>query len=275
MCYFAHQKFGFRVYIDYKVSKKEAKQLYKEILSIIKRGIQAIAPEVKKAGKEALEKGDIIIENRLYSAESRYLYFSKAAKKHKNSSARQYLEEAAVISFFSLIEHLCVLLLAFSKSKHKNNLHAYSRQKWHYKYKVVFPLNIKIFSGFYTYMCGLATVKRNPNSHGYLGKYNEIFDFYLEPARHRIPMSLYDLELLSKYKSSKTNLAKLDTFLKTIRKHKSTEKAMLYLDAHLDLSYSPHALKEYEGIQKMTKKRVLEYVEYMSRQADDFANMDW
>jgi len=216
----AHQKFGFNIYVDRKTDETEAKTLGEEILTKIDKAIKLARPYVESEGIRALENGEIIISNKLRDIEEEFKFFVRESlSKRKKSNVPDvvsitkklparisfkqylegnYLEDAAYIAFYSLLEHLCILCLAFTSSNDKYNIAAYSKKTWQEKYKQVFPLEIPEFRDYYDKFIDYAKYKRNPAAHGLLDKNNTLFDFYLPKAKHRIPMRLYSRKIAFK-----------------------------------------------------------------------------
>ncbi|OQY67094.1 hypothetical protein B6D29_02270 [Microgenomates bacterium UTCPR1] len=293
---FSHEKFGFRVYLDKKIIEKDAIKVSEEIIKIINKALKLSEPIVKDVGRLELSKGEIIINNKLHDIESEYLFFSNLSQiKEKKANIpkafsiktppiksdfkswreSEYLADAAYIMFFSLLEHICILGLAFTQNN-KVSIGEFARYKWYEKFKMIFSLEVIEFRDFYNYLHKVADNKRNPTSHGYLSKKNTIFNFYFDKAHHRIPMALYDKELLYiSGDTQKVNLETLHSFLKLIRKHSKTRNMMFYLDSGLDVSYDKSTLIEYRTLMSLTQKSAKDYIENLCRNSDDMANMDW
>jgi|SRR3989344_1786432 len=292
---FAHQKFGFRVYLDKRLGDKDAEIIFDEIVAKVDKCLILVQPLIREYGVESLKKGELVVENRLHEIEKEYnFFFNESRRKIKKSNIpdklslssklghlnfklsqeSRYMSNATCISFFSLIEHLCVLGLAFTNSSEKYNLERFSRKTWQDKFKVVFSLKNTTLNDYYNKFVDLAKYRRNPTAHGYLGKANTIFYFYLPEARHKIPMDLYDRELVFNLEKDE-NLSMFASFLKEIRKIKESKKWMRYLDSGLNVSYDTESLKEYEHLMKSSEQEIRSYIEYQARLSDDLGNMDW
>lgn len=292
---FTHQKFGFRLYIENKVTQDKAEGLFNEIIGKINIILKLIEPIVRNEGIKSLVKGEVIIENKLRELEEEFNFFLNEAQiKRKKSNIpntlklsdrtvnvsfklykeAEFLSNATYISFFSLLEHLCILGLAFTNTPEKFNFEDFSRKKWQEKFKIVFPLNVPEFRDYYNKFIDLAKYRRNPTAHGHLDKAYTIFNFYLPEASHRIPMGLYNRELVHSLKKE-DNLTLLKSFIKLIRTNKTTKRWMLYLDRGFDVYYEKGELGEYMHFMKSSSRDVKEYLEYLSRMEDDLGNMDW
>lgn len=293
---FAHQKFGFRIYVTNELTENRAEKVSKEIQEILNKCLKLIKPEIRSAGLSALSGSEVIVLNKLGEIERTFMYFYKeSVRKKKRSNIPQAislsspihkvswrlneeserLADAAYIAFFSLIEHLCILCLAFSPKLESTNLKDFSKLQWTEKYKTVFPMDNKEFSAYYQKLFQIAKFRRNPASHGYLDKTNTIFSFYVQDARHRIPMNLYDRELIAQFSKNDINLETLVSFLKMIRKNPTTKSWMSYLDRGFDISYRQDSTQELRTFLSLSKKEMKEYLDYQSRLVDDHANMDW
>ncbi len=294
---FAHQKFGFRLYIDKDLAEEKANLLFKEIDSVISYCLNKIEPIIRAEGLISLNKGEVIVENKYFEIEREFNFFLKESLRKKKMAnipkslklstrtevmkydfeldmESRYLEDAAYVSFFSLIEHICILGLAFIDSKEKYDFFNFSKKTWQDKFKEVFPISDPKFSIFYNKLVNLSKYRRNPVAHGHLDKLYTIFYFYVPEARSRIPMGLYDQEVFLKLKDD-GNLKVLSDFLSFIRKNPKTKKWMQYISRGLDISYNRSSLLEYEGYLNSSSKVGLAHLDYMTRMVDDMANMDW
>lgn len=289
-----HQKFGFRIYVSNKKDKEEAAKLFQEILHNIDLSLRVAKKDVREIGIASLKKGEVIVENKFRHIENEFTYFLKETKRKQKKSnmpttlsfpsvgkinfklyeQAEYIADATYIAFFSLIEHLCILGLAFTTSSEKYNLESFSKKTWQDKFKHVFPLTDPEFNDCYNKLVNLAKYRRNPVAHGYLDKTYAIFHFYLPEAEHRIPMGLYDRELLFKLKHHE-NLSVLEDFLRLVRTNKQTKKIMWYLEMGFDISYAKDSFKEYEKYMHTSDREAKEYLKYQAHLEDNFANMDW
>lgn len=186
----------------------------------------------------------------------------------------EFLSDAVYISFFSLLEHICILGLAFTNTPEKFNFEDFSRKKWQEKFKIVFPLNVPEFNDYYTKFIDLVRYRRNPTAHGHMDNAYTIFHFYLPDANHRIPMGLYSRELVHSLKRE-DNLNLLKSFLKLLKTNNTTKRWMMFLDRGFDVYYQKEEIKEYMRYMKSNKNEAKEYLDYMSRMEDDLGNMDW
>ncbi len=291
----AHQKFGFRIYISNKVDEAVAKKLFEEILQRIELCLSLIEPAIREIGILSLKNGEVIVENKFQEIEKEFKFFLREARRkqkrsnmpttltlsgnlgkinYKHYEQAAYLSDATYIAFFSLVEHLCLLGLAFTNSPQRYQLEKYSKLNWQDKFKEIIPINDPEFNACYNNLVNLAKYRRNPTAHGYLDKTHAIFHFYLPEAAHRIPMGLYDRELFYRLKSGE-NLKVLEDFLQLVKKSKLTKKIMWYINAGFDVFYESDSFKRYQEYMNLSDAGAKEYLEYEGRIADNNANMDW
>ncbi|MFZ7121220.1 MAG: hypothetical protein ACOWWH_09745 [Eubacteriaceae bacterium] len=292
-CSIAHQKFGFRVYVANE-DTKNPKTVAEEVAEIIEKGIEYSEPIIRKYAIDSLKIGDINADNRLRELKEVYEYFrdevskrkrkiesiSKAKGKNKYFQEQfklekeiSYLEQAGYVAFFSLLEHLCILVLAFRDIPERKNVKEFAQKSWQDKFKIVFDLSQKEFKENYDYLLGISRYKRNPSVHGLFDKLHTIFYFYLPSARHRVSVGLYDKEILLRWRNEKLSFEKLDAFLELLSKHESTKRIWRYImDAGLNVTFG----KDAENLDVFSfDEEFEEYLKYLVYQYDNMANMDW
>lgn len=291
----AHQKFGFSLYIDKQIKLREATVLKDEILGKTVYALKLIEPIIENEGTKSLKRGEIIVENKFKELENEFLYFLKGYEKRKITPIKyktitrghlsvshptnspfevRYLSDATILSFYSLLEHLCVLGLAFTDNSEKYDLESFSKKNWQGKFKSVFPLSVIDFNTYYNKLVDLAKYRRIPAAHGHLDKFYTIFHFYLEEANHKIPMSLYNKEIFTNSNENE-NLVWMNSFLQLLRKHTSTKRMMCYIDEGLSVSFEKQSLSDYLTYVKSDSNIAREYIHYNMRLTEDMTNMDW
>ena len=286
-CQCTHQKFGFRIYIDNELPVASAEKLFQEIIAVLEKAIEGSKPFIAAEGIKRLERGEIIISNRLAELENRYVFFREETKKRtqdrkdwKTFDFEKYKEfhfcaDAAYVAFFSLLEHLCILGFGFVQHVKKEDLPEFCKQIWSDKFKQIFSLQQKVINDAYVYLVQLSRHKRNPTVHGYVDKMNTIFHFYSEDARHRTAMNIFDRELVSGTEDPEINFEKLDAFLTYLRTDDGTKRMMQYLDTEFDVAYDDRSLRTHRMFMSLDDAEAAEYLEHLSRKFDDAANMDW
>jgi hypothetical protein len=242
-CYVAHEKFGFRVYVPHK-SDADAEAIGREIEERLHRALLASGPIIETYADDALEKGEIIVENTFKELHQRYVFFRRKAQQKQRITAdsisderssrsryrvfleRGHYEQATYFSFFSLLEHICVLFLGFRDVEERSDVGALSRAKWSDKFKTVFDIADPEFKSFYDMFLGLAKYRRNPAAHG---NTNTVFDFYLSGARHKLSVLIMDNRLSMQWHDQSINFDVLDSFLKLLKTHASTKTIFAYI----------------------------------------------
>jgi len=285
-CSVSHQKFGFRIYIDNK-NTKISEKIAREIEETIEKALKYSEPIIKDHANKALEHGDISINNRCHELQQTYEYFKSEVikrkkilkipiskktdytKRIKSLNEISHLEQAGYVAFFSLLEHLCILTLAFRDIPERNDVKGFTRKIWKDKFKIVFDLAQKEFKESYDYLLNISRHKRNPNVHGLM---RSNFHFYFLPAKHRISVGLYDQEILLQWQDEELNFKNLDAFLSLLANHKSTKRIWKYINSGLNIIFGEHA----ENINQFpSDKDFDEFLEYQIYRADNVGNMDW
>lgn len=290
----AHQKFGFKLYINTE-TEECGKEIAKVLENLLYNSLLNIHPLVEYYAKEALLNGEIIVENKFRSLFMPYDYFQKMTlrkkkvienakpkiKKVGNTTTMyftkaiqeiEYYETASYITFFSLLEHICVLFLAFRNIPERKNVDKFSGLPWSDKFKKVFSIKEAEFESFYNEFTGLARYKRNPSAHG--GSYT-VFDFYLDGAKHKFSCSLNNNKVSIKWRNRENNLSVMDSFLELLQNHPSTHSIFTYIKSGLNVSFKKESHQMNDEISNMTKDDIDQYVHYMIGRYNDALNMDW
>lgn len=287
-CVAAHEKFGFRVYVTAD-NEEEARTIGEKIEKQLDKALHASRPIVEHYAKDALKQGDIIVENIFGQLFGPYEFFRKMALKKKRAAGtsvqktsaynlykqrreQEYFEQATYFSFFSMLEHLCVLFLAYRNIPERKDVASFSRLNWSDKFKCVFDIMDPEFGDIYTHLIGIARYRRNPAAHGYA---HTVFDFYLKGARHKISASLNERDVSLRWNDQTGNFEAMESFLKLIKKHKTTRNIFAYIQTGLNISFAASSLPENDRVARMSLAVVREHIEYMIRLSDDMGNMDW
>lgn len=293
-CSITHEKFGFRLYVSAS-SEEEAKQLAEKLEAIFQKALLTLMPLIEHYAKQALSNGEIIVENNFIQLYGTYNYFQSTTNRKKKIAAKSRpktvkkgdvtiisshksifevpkYEIATCFSFFSLLEHICVLFLAYINVPENGNVGSFASLKWSEKFKTVFDLNESEFKSIYDKLIRLAKNRRNPAAHGGT---QTVFSFYLEGAKHKISCSLNDKVITFKQNSQQEDFDAMQAFLKLVKTHPSTRSIFLLIESGLNVSFSKDSLATNNMIAGMSKNEVEEYIDMTIRQYDDMANMDW
>lgn len=313
-CAVMHKKFGFYTYVDNSLDEKYGSEINTEIQKIILKGLSAAERVVREEAVKDIKLGKIIIENKYHELLRMYQFFKTSSKRKQHDDGKKIMkmieenrekklsakeleqvvenvkkimegyskpdekirfnEEAAYIAFFSLLEHLCMLCLPFSSSKYTNDVYSFSKLNWSDKFKEVFPLSEKDFKKSYDAFANLARYRRNASAHGYLDKMHTSFAFYFEPARHRIPVAIYDSEIITKWNNKETNFKELDDFISNIHIHALTRNRMAYIDYPFDISFDKDSVKQYKKINRYTERGLKQFLNAESWRYTNALNMD-
>lgn len=304
-CTVMHQKFGFKLLLEHGLSKKETTQLHDDIVAKLSKALDLVQKVVRQGAADALQSGNIIISNKLRDGRGMYEFFKtqaqtkqadddfdleaiRTSKKsmeeiledmRKISSSKQkadYLEQAAYLAYFGMLEHLCVLFLPFSKSSHIKDPHNFIRKlNWSQKFKEVFPIAEPDFKQLYDYLHELADHRRNATAHGHFDKLNTNYSFYFEPAKHRIPFSVYDGKIVEKWQDKAVNFKKLDSLFTLLATNPKTKNTYEYIISDFDISFDPKSIKQYQKLVKMSDKKAGEFIKHETNVWEAHANMDF
>lgn len=283
-CAASHQKFGFRIYVKSE-SEEESKKIAEEIESKIFKAIDLATPLFNLNADDALENGKIIVDNNFNNLYNEYNFFKRQALLKKELTAKKqqysprvgrayfekyYFEKAVYFTFYSMLEHLCVLFLAFTNVPDRQNVNLFLKKKWSEKFNTVFDLNKPEFNEIYLHLKGLARYRRNPAAHG---NTNMAFSFFLEGANHKMSILLHDREMINAWLLEEKNFDVLDSFVRLLNKDAKTKNIFAYIKAGLNVNFcSPSRNDE---IANMKKNEIVEYLKFQLRRSDDMANMDW
>lgn len=150
-CSIAHQKLGFRIYVSAD-TENEAMEVAEYLECLLHKALLVTLPLVEEYAKEALLKGEIIVENKFNELFKPYDYFQKVTLRKRRLAEKskpkikklgnvttitsnkamyeiKYYETASYFSFFSILEHLCVLFLAFRDIPERENVEKFSNLK--------------------------------------------------------------------------------------------------------------------------------------------------
>jgi len=200
-CSFALQKFGLRLYISCaNDTDLDCDKLHKEIIGKLKKRIQTIEKTILiPFAQTQIKEGHVTIVNQYHSLENRYVYFrekaEKASKRKLKSKGKNFTEDmqkllqynysrridvfynalAMLDAYFSLLEHLFVLVRPFQNGK--PDLVNYISEYWGDKF-------IKLFD-----------IKKNPTAKSFYDRLDLIKEryrnFYAHGAFEKAGASLY------------------------------------------------------------------------------------
>lgn len=303
-----HRKFGF--YIISNSDEEKVTALGIEAMSQIKKAIHSAEGLIQPYVKDKVNKGEFSVNNEYHKIQDKYLFFRDAAKteyekiKKLDSKKRKirienfadsfngrmalvkaadYNASAMIDAYFSLLEHILVLLVPFSKHVDHSTFKTeeFIGMNWKDKYKIIFQIISDVES--LKQMEKLTEIKeafRNPLAHGYFFKNGNSFFVHMEHIG-AIPFSLtknngnliYGMEKIGSFNFSQICRA-FDDFDKFLHKNIQSKFGMLYIKSGLLIAFTKDISEYYQSF--MTSMRKFNnFIEYQSSLADDASNMDW
>ncbi len=303
-----HRKFGFRIISsNNKESIKTGIEAMRQIHKMIPYAEELFQPYIKSI----IKKNNISLDNKYYLIYNRYKYFKNKSssafrlsdkylkqtsnqtsiqeffklynKKRRKISIGNYYLIAMVDSFFSLLEHIFVLLIPFIPKFdiHSIKLDEVIGMKWKNKYRIIFDELEDIGSN--KKLENLVKIKeifKNTSSHGHFLKRDNSFLIQTE-FLGLIPVVLSDYQdtlsysIDSKYGMSFKDIRdSFNSFIKFLKTNKKTKYGMRFIESGLPIAFDDDSVKSYNEAMS-SKKSFEEFLHYLSHLHDNAANMDW
>ena len=306
-----HRKFGFKI-ISSSINE-HIKKIGLEAISQIQRAISLSEKLIEPTIRSNVNAGKITLRNEYTSITKRYEFFRKKAEKdyaenkkkeitvqqksdkgltafvnaHNESMRRfqsaSHFMTAMLDSYFSLIEHIFVLLVPFQDDKKvsKINIETFIGYNWKDKYKTLLPISTdKIALQLLERLDKIKEQLRNPLTHGYFLKKGHSFFVHMEQIG-AIPMTLTKTNQQLKYFFGSTAPLTFkevcncfDDLDKFLNQHKQTKFGMQFIKTGLPVAFDESTRGLYRSAMA-TKKHFNEFIGYISYQYDNSANMDW
>ena len=194
-----------------------------------------------------------------------------------------YFLTAMMDAYFSLLEHLFVLLLPFINHIDLTNIdiEEFIGKNWKDKFMVIFDLNTdKSAQQMLNRLHQIKENFRNPLTHGYFEKKGQSF-FVQMKHLGLIPMMLtrsskqFNYRFCDNVKISFDDIVEcfddFDTFLKN---SESTKYGIKYIESGLPISYNPQSCMMYENAMK-DEDSFDQFIKYTNKAHENAANMDW
>ena len=302
----SHRKFGFIILTtpDY----SEYKEIAIKAIKAINKAIPIAEKLIKPSIKSRVDKGYITLPNDYWILKSRYDYFRemaessfREAEKYKASKSNgevfKHTKKASnyviamIDAYFSLLEHVLVLLKPFVRPKViESNLASYIGLNWGEKYKIIFAINEdQKAKEHYDYMLNIKERYRNTLAHGNFQKNGGSMYVHMENLG-AIPMLLTKSNETLRFSFSRlgeidfgfygidetvyryicNTFDGFDSFLKT----GITKYGMQYLESGLSVAFDNNSKQMYVSAMK-SDKEFKEFIEYKSYMHDRAVNMDW
>lgn len=310
----AHKKFGFTISANEK--NDNFSSLGMEAMGMIHKAIPSAESLVNPIIHEKLNKGDVTIESKYTKMRNRYLFFREKAlegeigdekkieelKRNSSSgnfkdgdsfvahinlmpryrSSKTYYLLAMIDAYFSLLEHISILLLPFVKEiKLKEiKLENFMGQTWKAKLRII--LNYKENKSALRYLEILDEIKeqiRNPAAHGDYFKNGGSFYVHIE-GTGAIPFTLTRAKQNFKFSDTgrsfmtAENIVKhfddFDSYLDTL----DTCFGMLYIKRDLPVAFDTKSVATCRRRTK-TEKSTIKYIDDTLQEINRSMNMDW
>jgi len=301
-CSFAHQKFGLRLYIDSSAmpSEGDAQDLLERITKLLESAQRSLERrQLRLFADEQIRQGRLTIRNQYHRLRHIYEYFREGAtlafagqgrlspelpgggKRFSPAAEGFYNTVAMVSAYFSLLEHVLVLLLPFKGfDPSESALKDFIGERWGSKFRKVFAVDRdpSAKSNFDT-LYRIAEEYRNTYGHGGFDKNGSTFLFHMEGVG-ALPAVLSDIRGNSYFSFAPVDL---DDFSRVKLAFDSIDEwlgkdvaplAMKWVESGLDVYYD----EDFRGqaVLAMESPGLFDsFIEYCSYLADRAANMDW
>ncbi len=309
-----HRKFGF--YIISNEDGDEITRIGHEAILCIKKAIPYAETLIEPVITQLVDKGNVTLENKYRAIQSRYQFFRKKAEKEfkqaiknkgkvkkterkgkgmfasvttfENLSAKYRLAgnnyaTAMLDSYFSLLEHILVLLLPFVPhiKFEQIDLNSFISLNWRDKLKIIIELEKDANAlKLYERLSAIKEDLRNPLTHGYFLKDGNSLYVHM-PKVGAIPMNLTKKENHLSYAFfvvHKTNFDEIintfDEFHNYLRTSPSTMFGMKYIEIGLPIAFDLNSRQRY----KYSMTDIHHFEAFIRQQDYDYTNamnMDW
>lgn len=310
----AHRKFGFS--ISGEEENEEINKIGVEAISLILKAIPFTEALIKPIVNEKVKGGKITIESKYTKVKNRYLFFREKITEQnspdfeklkflksnfdvknfkdgesfheyyialeRQNSYLDYYFLSMIDAYFSMLEHICILLIPFVKSINMKEIELdnYISQNWKAKLKIV--LQIKTNKNSAKYLEILDEIKeqiRNPASHGDYHKNGNSFYVHMENLG-AIPFTLTKSK--TNYKFSETSKSRIS--IENVIKHfddfenyletSETKYGMMYIKRDLPVAFDKNSVTTLRR-RTRTEKSTTKYIEDTVKELENAMNMDW
>ena len=253
-----------------------------------------------------MQKGNFTVENNLPKLHSEYMYFRQTALEEYEKEPPKpkpvkfdddgraiaynldpfrplriggYLAKASIISYFSWIEHLLVLLYPLTQSYQSEEMEVFLGKTWREKWGMVFSHEDRKAQKALSILNLLAKNYRNPLAHGGIKRGGEFLAFHLSGAG-AVPFLEDDDNL-----GAEITIAQIseERFKKIISQQDETiclirqsrlALAWEYVASGLNVAGDVNSHNKYLVAQK-SDDAMEEFIAYTSYMEDKYANMDF
>jgi hypothetical protein len=302
-----HRKFGFTVEAE-DARSSSTQKLAREMLTVLSRGITFAEKALEPMISFQIKEGNISIPNHFHQLDRRYRFFRKRAlrayrqpkpkpKEHKDASGnvtgtsfdlgkadREGFNYAVAMlgAYFSRLEHVLVLLLAFGNyDPESDDLARFIGMIWSEKFKRLF--NVNSAPGNKRIYDDLRHIKErylNTFSHGGFEKAGASLFFHV-PYLGPVPVQMSQFGTSVHYSLFPLNLQSFSETLQILDRTDSlltsddaTKYGMKFIETGLTVSYSKVSRDRYKkAMQSDAAFRA--FLDHASYVATTYANMDF
>lgn len=296
---FSLQKFGLRLY--HHKDAAPSIELIDDMLGALHKAMGIISKLMEPVARAQIAAGNVTIENSFCKLDNMYGYFRKQAKDNfaklpppekpeiedlgklltnafQRDAAGAYNTIAMIDAYFSRLEHLLVILLAFQRAAgSKPELLKEIAGLWSDKFKRIFPFGMPGAKALYERLVALREKQRNPIAHGNFRKDGKSLYFHFAAAgavscdltsqRTKASMFLADEE---DYLAACTLFDEMDKFIA----ESPLRFGFLYAKSGLNVAYDDETIAKYQAASS-DDETFYSFLEEQSYIADMRANMDW
>lgn len=297
-----HEKFGPNAYLPPQTPPPVCASVIEALASLTKIAELVLLPQAAAQ----IEAANVTIDNRMIRMDSRYRFFrdnaaaafaspSSPLNPILNESGERvgvsgnlfrprvvggYLAGSMIDAYFSMLEHLLVLVLAFLDFDPENGrLKAIASDTWTNKYKAVFALNSNDDAKrHYDRLMTIREQYRNPSAHGDFGKNGTSFYFHVAgvgalPAllsRQSVSPEIFITPIpQSSFDEICTSFDQCDQLFWT-----QLPAATEFARSGLDVVFSKRARAEYKEAAQ-SRESLIAFMDRQSYLSDRDANMDY
>ncbi len=299
-CSIASQKSGLRLYIDRTAfgTEEEAEQFSRRIIGSVIAGQKVAERDVLRPLGEAQNRaGNVTIRNQYGQLRRAYKYFREGVEiayagegrlaKTRPSEHGWWLAPerheawwntfAMVVAYFSLLEHILVGCLPFSRfDPDADNAVAFISLKWNEKYKRIFGSSDAQATRFLTKLRAISEAYRNTYGHGGFDKFGATVAFHV-PGVGAVPAVLSDIRTSPHFDFVPTAEADFADICSTFDEFETwlgrgqLKNAWAWITAGLDYRFD----EQFRQVVEDDTADFDSFLEYSDYLADQAANMDW
>lgn len=310
----AHKKFGFSIAANEK--NENYQSLGIEAMKLIHKCIPSVESLVNPLIHEKVNQGNVTIESKYTKMRNRYLFFREKAllgdagdkKKYEElkaesgiskfkdgesfaahydlmsrfNSAKTYYLLAMIDAYFSLLEHISILLLPFIKEiKVKDiKLDEFMGYTWKTKLRVILQYkNNKSASRYLEILDEIKEQIRNPAAHGDYFKNGGSFFVHIE-GTGAIPFTLTRARQNFKFSDFSNSFMTNENIVKhfddfdNYLDNSNTRFGMMYIKRDLPVAFDKRSVSTCRRRIK-SEQSTKKYIEDTVREIENAMNMDW